>query len=72
MENFIDRQLENLFGGLGFQLNVIAGVLLIVLGIVVLIVSSRQSPKRKTTAGSILIGLGVLAVLSGVLQGAVF
>ncbi|MGL9730427.1 hypothetical protein [Enterococcus sp. DIV0756] len=72
MENFIDKQLDTLFGGLSLQINVIAGALLIVIGIIVLIAANRQSPKRKTTAGWILIGLGILAVLSGVLQGIVF
>lgn len=72
MENFIDKQLDTFFGGLSLQINVIAGALLIVIGIIVLIVANRQSPKRKTTVGWILIGLGILAVLSGVLQGIVF
>lgn len=68
MENFIDKMLENIFGGFNLQLNIIVGVVLIAVGIIVFGLSRKQSSKGKKKAGWVCIGIGCLGVLSGIVQ----
>ena len=68
MENFIDNLLESIFGDFNLQINIIVGVLLIAVGIIMFVLSRKQSSKGKRTAGWICIGIGCLGVLSGVIQ----
>ena len=68
MENFIDNLLESIFGGFNLQINIIVGVLLIAVGIIMFVLSRKQSSKGKRTAGWICIGIGCLGVISGVTQ----
>jgi hypothetical protein len=67
MESVIDNMLENIFGGVNLQINVIAGAALIIIGIIVIVLSRKKSTKGKITAGWVCIGIGCLSVLSGVI-----
>lgn len=68
MERFIDNMLENIFGGVYMQINIIVGVVLIAVGIIIFGLSRKQSSKGKRTAGWVCIGFGCLCFLSGVIQ----
>ena len=68
MESFIDNMLESIFGGFNLQINIIVGVLLIAVGIIMFVLSRKQSSKGKRTAGWVCIGIGCLGFLSGVIQ----
>lgn len=68
MEKSLDRLLEQIFGGFDLQLNLIGGLLLLVIGILVLVFSKKQSSKGKGTVGWICMGVGGLGVVSSVIQ----
>ena len=68
MENFIDNMLDNIFGGVGSQINLIAGILLLIAGIVILISMKMRPSKGKNIAAWICIGIGALGFISGAVQ----
>jgi amino acid permease len=66
MENAIDHLLENIFGGIGSQINIMFGILLLAVGIIMLAVAvKKQSSKGKRIAALVCIGIGGIGVLSG-------
>lgn len=69
MEQRFDNLIDNLFSGMGSVLMVLNGALGIGLIITGVILIKKKS--RKKTAGIICIGLGVLAIISGIVQNSV-
>lgn len=66
MEQRFDSFLNNLFSGMGsglMILNAILGIGLIITGIILI-----KNKSRKKTAGMVCIVLGVLAIISGIVQ----
>ncbi len=68
MKNTFDSFLESFFGGAGPVLNTAAGIVVLVVGVFLLRSAKRQASKGKNTAAWICIGVGCLALLSGVIQ----
>ncbi len=68
MDRTFDDSLVSFFGGTGPVLNTAMGVVVLVVGIILLRSTKKQSSKGKGTAAWICIGVGCLALLSGVFQ----
>ncbi len=67
LEKTVDKALESVFGVVAPQVNVVLG--LIVAGIGFVLISSAKGSKTKHTVGLVCIGIGILGVLSGIVQG---
>lgn len=66
MEQRLDNFIDNLFSGMGSGLMVLNGILGIGLIITGIVLMKKKSSKK--TAGTVCIGIGVLAIISGVIQ----
>lgn len=68
IENAADRILDNIFGGIGLQVNIIFGIFMLVLGIFICVLFKNKMSKTMKIIGFIFIGLGCLGILSSVIQ----
>lgn len=66
MEQWIDNMLEHIFGSISLQLNVMAGVILAIAGIVLLIVAKKRASKGMELIGWICFAAGCLGIAAGV------
>lgn len=66
IENYIDSQLENFASAL-YLISIVVGIVLIFTG-VTLLLRRNKSNERKRTIGFLSIGIGFLALFSGILQ----
>jgi Co/Zn/Cd efflux system component len=65
MKNFIDTALKDIFGGVWPLTNMVAGVLLIIVGIVILVIMRNKPSKGKKIAAQFCIGVGILGFICG-------
>ncbi len=63
IENAADRILDNIFGGIGLQVNIIFGIFMLVLGIFICVLFKNKMSKTMKIIGFIFIGLGWLVTL---------
>jgi hypothetical protein len=68
MEDFIDDLLEGLLGGISPQINIIASMALLIVGLVVLMFRREKESRRQRTVALILMGIGCIGLLKGVIQ----
>jgi len=68
MDRSIDNMLENIFGGVYLQLNIIIGILLIIVGAVSLISLKGQKRKWRTRIAWASICIGCLGTLNAIIQ----
>lgn len=72
MEKNVDAAIDNIFSNNLIAINGTLGAILIVVGIILLISNKRKSPKGKSnnkgTGGTICIGIGILVMVSGIIQ----
>lgn len=69
MEQRLDNFIDSFFGGMGSGLMIFNGVLglaLIVVGIILM--KKKSSSKNKNIAGIVCVGIGILAIISGIVQ----
>lgn len=67
IEGAIDQGLENISSGL-YLISVLAGIILILSGLVLLFKQRKSSPSRMRAGGMLCIILGAAALISGFLQ----
>lgn len=67
LENSIDSMLDS-FSPLLYIFNVLGGLLLLLIGVFLLMKSRQPKQDKKKIIGFTMIGLGALAIFSGVLQ----
>lgn len=68
MGNFVDNMLEKVLGNVGLQINIVAGAILLVVGIVWLAATKKRSSKAKKAIGWSCVGVGCLGMIGGVVQ----
>lgn len=66
--DFIDDLLEGLLGGISPQINIIASMALLIVGLVVLMFRREKESRRQRTVALILMGIGCIGLLKGVIQ----
>lgn len=67
IENYIDRGLENVAPIL-YILSIVGGLLLIIIGFSLIIKNKTTANETKKIIGILMIGIGLLALFSGIIQ----
>ena len=68
MDKSFNSILDSFFGGTGPMINTIAGIIVLILGIILSRFAKKQSSKGKNTAAWICIGVACIALISGIFQ----